>query len=130
MRKEFYSRLIPASLHDHSLIRKLLEIASYTCNQLYEIVTDVASYPRFLPFCTSSRILSVRQNPRQENTSTLTIMDAELTVGFLSFKESYISQVTCDPFQSVEVRSYPFIVLRNLFVSRLCRPLRRRCSRH
>jgi len=30
-------------------------------------------------------------------------MDAELTVGFLSLKESYVSKVTCQPYQSVEV---------------------------
>jgi coenzyme Q-binding protein COQ10 len=29
-------------------------------------------------------------------------MEAELTVGFLSFKESYVSQVTCHPYHSVE----------------------------
>lgn len=31
-------------------------------------------------------------------------MDAELTVGFLSFQESYVSKVTCSPNESVEVR--------------------------
>lgn len=31
-------------------------------------------------------------------------MDAELTVGFLAFQESYVSKVTCTPFSSVEVR--------------------------
>lgn len=30
--------------------------------------------------------------------------EAELTVGFLGFKESYVSQVTCTPYDSVEVR--------------------------
>jgi coenzyme Q-binding protein COQ10 len=30
-------------------------------------------------------------------------MEAELTVGFLSLKESYVSRVTCKPFASVEV---------------------------
>ncbi|KAI0065765.1 hypothetical protein BV25DRAFT_1821444, partial [Artomyces pyxidatus] len=29
-------------------------------------------------------------------------MEAELTVAFLAFKESYVSQVTCRPFESVE----------------------------
>jgi len=30
-------------------------------------------------------------------------MEAELTVGFLSFNESYVSKVTCYPYNSVEV---------------------------
>ena len=33
-------------------------------------------------------------------------MDVELTVGFLSFKESYVSKVTLKPYESVEVRLY------------------------
>lgn len=32
------------------------------------------------------------------------VVDAELTVGFLNFKESYVSIVTAIPFKSVEVR--------------------------
>lgn len=32
-----------------------------------------------------------------------TVVDAELTVGFLNFKESYTSIVTAIPFKSVEV---------------------------
>ena len=32
-----------------------------------------------------------------------TVVDAELTVGFLDFKESYVSVVTSIPFKSVEV---------------------------
>jgi len=32
-------------------------------------------------------------------------MEAELSVGFLSFNESYVSTVTCVPFKSVQVCS-------------------------
>ena len=71
-------------------------------HQLYEVVADIASYPRFIPFCTGSRILS-KSRQRESATSPLT-MDAELTIGFLSMKESYVSKVTCKPYISVEVR--------------------------
>lgn len=30
-------------------------------------------------------------------------MDVELTVGFMSFTETYVSKVTCRPYESVEV---------------------------
>ncbi len=30
-------------------------------------------------------------------------MDAEMTVGFMSFEESYVSKVTCKPHESVQV---------------------------
>lgn len=36
------------------------------------------------------------------------IMEAELTVGFLAFTESYVSQVTCRPYESVEVGLHDF----------------------
>ena len=63
-------------------------------------MSDVASYPRFIPFCIDSRIdLSAQRKAMQEKT----VVDAELTVGFLDFKESYVSVVTSIPFKSVEV---------------------------
>lgn len=39
-------------------------------------------------------------------------MDAELTVGFLSFKESYTSKVTCRPNESVEVSIFRILPSR------------------
>ncbi|KAG6814206.1 hypothetical protein H0H92_000883 [Tricholoma furcatifolium] len=35
-------------------------------------------------------------------TPVTTVMEAELTVGFLAFTESYVSRVTCKPYESVE----------------------------
>jgi coenzyme Q-binding protein COQ10 len=74
---------------------------SYEAQQLYNVVADVASYPSFLPFCTGSRIISKTRH--EDSSSSTESMDAELTVGFLSLKESYVSRVTCKPFASVEV---------------------------
>lgn len=36
-------------------------------------------------------------------------MDAELTVGFMHFKEKYVSTVTCVPYKSVQVCIYLFL---------------------
>jgi Oligoketide cyclase/lipid transport protein len=77
---------------------------SYTQNQLYNIVADVSLYPRFVPFCTASRILNTStQRQTGDISSQSLLMEAELTVTFLTFKESYVSQVRCTPFKSVEV---------------------------
>ncbi|KAF8351497.1 dehydrase and lipid transport-domain-containing protein [Amanita rubescens] len=67
--------------------------------QLYNVVSDVASYPRFVPFCTTSRITK----PLAENQqgSGVHVMEAELTVGFPPLEESYVSRVTCIPYTSV-----------------------------
>ncbi|KAF8165380.1 dehydrase and lipid transport-domain-containing protein [Crassisporium funariophilum] len=75
------------------------KIFPYSEKELYAVVADVASYPRFIPFCIGSRIdKSAFQQAMQKET----VIDAELTVGFLSFKESYVSTVTCRPFESVQ----------------------------
>ncbi|KAH9855017.1 dehydrase and lipid transport-domain-containing protein [Lenzites betulinus] len=72
------------------------KIFPYTRKQLYELVADATSYPRFLPFCTDARVLRKQSEPDRSH------MDLELTVGFMSFKESYVSKVTCRPYESVE----------------------------
>lgn len=77
---------------------------SYKQSQLYDIVADVGSYPHFVPFCTGSQIISSSKERQPiESLRANTIMEAELEVGFLTFKESYVSKVTCKPFESVEV---------------------------
>ncbi|KIY51635.1 hypothetical protein FISHEDRAFT_26748, partial [Fistulina hepatica ATCC 64428] len=73
------------------------KVFAYRPEQLYNVVSDVASYPCFIPFCTGSRILTL------SNAAPLAVrtMQAELTVGFKSFTESYVSNVTCVPYESV-----------------------------
>ena len=79
-----------------------LYLCRYNEKELYAVVADVASYPKFIPFCTGSRIDALALERAMQGK---TVVDAELTVGFLSFKESYVSSVTCIPFKSVQVRS-------------------------
>ncbi|OBZ70230.1 Coenzyme Q-binding protein COQ10 B, mitochondrial [Grifola frondosa] len=77
------------------------KILPYRPSELYNVVADATSYPRFLPFCTDARILGNSKGvsaPHLQSNS----MDVELTVGFLSFKERYVSKVTCRPHESVE----------------------------
>ncbi|KAJ7937079.1 dehydrase and lipid transport-domain-containing protein [Mycena leptocephala] len=69
----------------------------YTRQQLYNIVSDVGSYQHFIPFCSASRVLSTT-----DETRIPILLDAELTVQFLAFKESYVSRVTCIPLESVQ----------------------------
>ncbi|KAJ7827530.1 dehydrase and lipid transport-domain-containing protein, partial [Mycena olivaceomarginata] len=64
---------------------------------LYKVVSDVASYHHFIPFCSASRVLS-----STDETQIPILMDAELTVPFLVFKESYVGRVTCVPLELVE----------------------------
>lgn len=72
----------------------------YPPSQLYKVVSDVESYPHFIPYCAGARILS--RTPSQ-GPHSVTKMEAEMTVRFMAFEASYTSHVTCTPNLSVEV---------------------------
>ncbi|KAH9943152.1 dehydrase and lipid transport-domain-containing protein [Epithele typhae] len=78
------------------------KVFPYSQRQLYELVADASSYPRFLPFCTNARVLSKKPHPSDAGHLN---MDVELTVGFLNFTESYISKVTLRPYESAVAAS-------------------------
>lgn len=77
------------------------KILPYSQRQLYEVVADVDSYSKFLPFCTRSRVLTPRPS-RREGDMTPHTVEAELAIGFLAVEESYVSKVTCTPYEKVE----------------------------
>ncbi|KAF9782204.1 dehydrase and lipid transport-domain-containing protein [Thelephora terrestris] len=78
------------------------KVLPYSRQQLYGVVADVDSYNKFVPFCTRSKVLSQREPLQGLKIPDGFSMDAELTIGFLSFTESYVSKVTCSPYDSVK----------------------------
>ena len=67
----------------------------FTSIPLYNIVIDVESYPLFLPWCLSSKIISkVNKNN----------FDASLTVGYKAIDENYTSRI--EAVFSKNIRSY------------------------
>ena len=62
-------------------------ILPYSARQLYDIVIDVETYPEFLPWCLSSRIV---KKTNDDN------FDAELTVGYKAIDEKYISRIQAE----------------------------------
>lgn len=60
------------------------KILPYEPEELFNLVWDINSYPKFLPWCLASRIIS-------ENNEELI---AELAIGLKGFSESYCSRVT------------------------------------
>lgn len=81
------------------------QILPYSPEQLFDLVSDVGSYPRFLPWCIGAR---VRTRMEQE-------LVADLTIGFGPFRESFTSRVTLDRPRRVKVRyeNGPFRYLNN-----------------
>lgn len=76
----------------------------FSRDHLFSIVSDVAAYEEFVPYCIQSRILSSEEasryrqsslNPNQSSQDTEEFL-AELTVGFGNLKEQYTSKVIVD----------------------------------
>lgn len=60
----------------------------YSAQQMYDLVGDVASYPKFLPWCSAARIRS--RTPQ----GSFEVMEADLVISFKVFRERFGSRVT------------------------------------
>lgn len=80
-------------------------VVPYQPEQMFDLVADVAAYPKFLPWCVGAR---VRNASETENIS-------DLTIGFGPFRESFTSRVTMERPSIIRVRyeNGPFKYLNN-----------------
>lgn len=69
-------------------------VLPYTAQQMYDLVADVASYPKFLPWTAGARIRSVTDKGDHSE------MLADLVVSFKVFRESFGSRVLLWPAQN------------------------------
>lgn len=60
----------------------------YTAQQMYDLVADVESYPKFLPWTAAARVRSV--TPQSDGSR---IMEADLVISFKVFRERFASRV-------------------------------------
>lgn len=75
-------------------------ILPYHAAPIYNLIADIASYPSFLPYCTSSTITSTSSpDPTHHKTWPRT---AELRVGWGSYNELFRSSVYCHPYHILE----------------------------
>ena len=65
----------------------------YSADQVFALVSDVASYPEFLPWCLGARVYS-RKPDR---------FDADVIIGFKMFREGFTSRVTMKEGKSLNV---------------------------
>ena len=70
---------------------QLTRILPYTPEQLFGLVGDVDSYPRFVPWITGMRTWNAR-----EVAPGITSLDAEAQVGFAFLTEKFATRVTRD----------------------------------
>lgn len=71
----------------HSEIKRL----PYSAQQMYDLVSDVESYPKFLPWNSAARIRSRTPIDGGE------VMEADLVISFKVFRERFGSRVTLWP---------------------------------
>jgi coenzyme Q-binding protein COQ10 len=82
-------------------------IVPYRPEQMFDLVADVGSYPRFLPWCAATRVRSRADDA----------MLADMTIGFGPFRETFLSRVALDRPSRIVVayERGPFAHLRNLW---------------
>jgi coenzyme Q-binding protein COQ10 len=61
----------------------------HSASDMFELVADVESYPRFVPLC---RALRVRRRTESEGVVTLI---ANMEIGYKAIRETFTSRVTC-----------------------------------
>lgn len=66
-------------------------VLPYTAQQMYGLVADVESYPKFLPWNSAARIRSRRAIEGGE------VLEADLVISFKVFRERFGSRVTLWP---------------------------------
>ena len=69
------------------------QLSPYTPEQLFALVLDIEKYPEFLPWCRAARILG------REGEALL----GELVISFAHFTESYVSRITAQSPQRIDV---------------------------
>lgn len=82
----------------------------YTAQQMYDLVADVAAYPKFLPWCAAARIRSRKPEGDAE------LMLADLVISFKVFRERFGSKVLLHPVEKsidTEYLDGPFKFLKS-----------------
>ena len=80
----------------------------YTQEQMFKLVSDIAKYPEFLPWCISTRILSREGNELQ----------ADMVIGYKVFREGFTSRVILTEPERIDVTFSrgPFKFLNNHWI--------------
>tara|TARA_B100000686_G_C16599775_1_gene867996 strand:+ start:616 stop:1050 length:435 start_codon:yes stop_codon:yes gene_type:complete len=77
----------------------------YSKKQLFELVSDVESYPEFLPWCLGLKIINRKKN----------VLYADMVVGFSFYREKFTSKIVLESNRCIKVEYLdgPFNFLEN-----------------
>jgi coenzyme Q-binding protein COQ10 len=82
-------------------------------SEMFELVADIDSYPRFVPLCRALRVL------RRDETDGKRVLIADMEVGYKAIRETFTSRVTCERSKYkilVEYIDGPFKHLENRWI--------------
>ncbi|MBO6725255.1 MAG: type II toxin-antitoxin system RatA family toxin [Rhizobiaceae bacterium] len=83
---------------------------AHTPAEMFALVADVERYPEFLPMCEALNVRSRRER------DGVTVLTADMTVGYKALRETFTSQVTLRPAENridVKYLEGPFRYLEN-----------------
>lgn len=89
---------------DKPLAINVTRTIPYPRAKLYDLIVDVDSYSKFLPFCHHSRVTAWSE-PDANHNQRRWPTEGELTVGYGPITQSYTSRIVCEPGRSVEALS-------------------------
>ena len=72
-----------------------IRVLPYSAQQMYDLVADVGSYPKFLPWNSAARINARKAIDGAHGAGE--VMEADLVISFKVFRERFGSQVTLWP---------------------------------
>ncbi len=87
-------------------------VVTHSPEQMFALVADVERYPEFLPMCEA---LAVRSRRERDG---VTLLVADMTVGYKAIRETFTSQVLLKPDESridVKYVDGPFRYLTNIW---------------
>ena len=88
---------------------------AHSAQEMFDLVSDVETYPLFLPLCKSLRVL------RRTEDGETRVFVAEMQVGYKAIRETFKTRVACDQADKrilVEYIDGPFRYLKNSWVFR------------
>ena len=84
----------------------------YSSNQMFDLISDIESYPDFIPWCSRVKIISRTKDELKK----IDFVEADMSVSFKVFNETFSSRVSLDRLSHeivVEYLSGPFKFLNN-----------------
>ena len=87
-----------------SIVRSAL--VGYSAKQMYDLVADIESYPRFLPWCRSARVVERRDGVTVKDGVNVKdgVTVAVLSVGLKGINQSFTTENANTPGESIRMR--------------------------